>query len=314
MSILTNIPETDAPVVINMYGTMYLILSITTMIWITGANGQLGKCFQDILTPNEAIFTGSEVDIAQIDQLQSFVENSPQINYIINCAAYTAVDLAEEESDQAYLVNQTGAENLAKIAKELEIPIVHISTDYVFDGSNYIPYTEIDSPNPQSIYGKSKLAGEKAILETRATSIIIRTSWLYSEYGKNFLLTMLKLGTERDSLTVVNDQIGTPTYAKDLAHAIIALLPNIIPGTQEIYHYSNNGVCSWYDFSYTIMQEAGLACAITPIPSTEYVFKTPRPYYSVLNKAKLQAILPDTIPHWTESLSRCLDTISKAQG
>ena len=226
---------------------------------------------------------------------------------VINCAAYTAVDNAEDEEDLAYKINVEGPKNLALTG----VPLVHISTDYVFDGRSCVPYKEDDVPNPKSAYGRTKLAGEQAVLEVADTAVIIRTAWLYSEFGNNFVKTMRRLGAEKDSLNVVFDQVGTPTYAKDLAQAIVNILPQIKTGTKEVYHFSNEGVCSWYDFAVDIMKKSNLKCNILPIESSQYPTKATRPFYSVLNKAKIRAKCGVENRHWQQALQECIKNMER---
>lgn len=275
------------------------------MILITGANGQLGQTFKSLLSSQQAIFRGRELDITNFELLENFITQN-SITAIINAAAYTAVDLAETESALAFHINSFGARNLALISQKFQIPLIHISTDYVFDGTNYRPYTEIDKPNPISIYGKSKLEGEEAILELAHSAYIIRTSWLYSGFGKNFLTNITKLALERDNLSIVADQIGTPTYAPDLAKVILELLPNLKAGSRQILHYSNQGVASWYDFAYEIINLKNINCKLTPIPTTSYPTPAARPYYSILDKTLISSLLQSPIPHWKDSLKRNL--------
>jgi dTDP-4-dehydrorhamnose reductase len=275
------------------------------MILITGANGQLGQTFQSLISTEQAIFKGRELNITNFELLENFIKNH-SITTIINTAAYTAVDLAETEPALAFHINSFGARNLALISQKFEIPLIHISTDYVFDGTNYKHYVETDKPNPISIYGKSKLEGEEAILELAYSAYIIRTSWLYSGFGKNFLTNITKLALERESLSIIADQIGTPTYAQDLAGAILELLPNLEAGTRQLLHYSNQGVSSWYDFAYEIINLQNIDCKITPIPSTSYPTPAARPYYSILDKTLIISLLQSPIPHWKDSLKRHL--------
>ena len=277
------------------------------MILITGANGQLGQVIRTILSTEEAIFKGRELDITDIEALREFVSNH-KIEAIINTAAYTAVDLAETESALAFHINSLGARNLAMISQEFQIKLIHISTDYVFDGTNYKPYTEQDITNPMSVYGKSKLEGEKAVLELAYSAYIIRTSWLYSGFGKNFLTNITRLAQERDSLSIVADQIGTPTYAPDLARAILELIPTLQPQSKQILHYSNQGVASWYDFAYEIINLQQIDCKLTPIPTTAYPTPATRPYYSVLDKTLVTSLLQSPIPHWKTSLTQHLSS------
>lgn len=275
------------------------------MILITGANGQLGQTFRSLLSTKQAIFKGRELDITNFELLENFIAQN-SITSIINAAAYTAVDLAETESALAFHINSFGARNLALISQKFEIPLIHISTDYVFDGTNYRPYVETDTPNPISTYGKSKLEGEEAILELAHSAYIIRTSWVYSGYAKNFLTNITKLALERESLSIVADQIGTPTYAQDLAEVILELLPNLEAGTRQILHYSNQGVASWYDFAYEIINLKNINCKLIPIPTTSYPTPAARPYYSILDKTLISSLLQSPIPHWKDSLKRNL--------
>jgi dTDP-4-dehydrorhamnose reductase len=280
-------------------------------ILVTGKTGQLGRSLQDLAPEypeHKLSLVGRELNLADTDQVLDFIEQN-SIDIIINCVAYTAVDKAESEPDEADIVNHQMVANLAQIAKEKSISLVHISTDYVFSGTACKPYTEDDATAPESVYGKTKLQGEQAILNIApANTAIIRTSWLYSEYGNNFVKTMMKLGAERDELNVVCDQIGSPTYAGDLAQAIMGLLP-INNQSPEVYHFSNNGVASWYDFAVCIMDRAWLDCKVLPIPSAQYPTPAPRPFYSVLDKSKIEAKLSKPIPHWQESLDKCIEIL-----
>ena len=269
-------------------------------ILVTGSNGQLGSELKELL-PN-AIFTDADVlDITNPNAINSFVKNN-NIEIIINCAAYTAVDKAEDEHELAQRINCDGPKNLA----ETGCKIIHISTDYVFDGKACQPYTPDNKPAPISVYGKTKLAGETAVIESAKEYIIIRTAWLYSSYGNNFVKTMRRLGSERETINVVYDQIGSPTYAKDLAETIVKILPQMNNNTNGIYHFSNEGVCSWYDFAKEIMELSNLSCKVSPILSAEYPTKATRPFYSVLDKSKLRKTFNISIPHWKESLRKCL--------
>lgn len=279
-------------------------------ILVTGANGQLGSELRE-LAPRfknyNFFFTGvKELDICKHKEVADFIEVN-QINSIINCAAYTAVDKAEEDFELADKINHLAVANFAQIAKDHHIKLVHISTDYVFDGTNYKPYTETDTPNPQSVYGKTKLAGEQAIqLINPANTVIIRTSWVYSKYGNNFVKTMLRLGKERDVLNVVSDQIGTPTNAADLANAIFTIIPKIKNEGVEVYHYSNEGVCSWYDFAKAIFEIKGIAIKVDPIESSQYPTPAERPFYSVLNKSNIKKTFLLDLPFWRDSLKNVL--------
>ena len=269
------------------------------MFLVTGANGQLGRELRLVLG-ERAMYAGrDELDITNEAAVRAFFAER-EFKYVINCAAYTAVDKAEDDFEAADRINRLGPALLAKYGHR----IIQVSTDYVFDGTAHLPYKEEDAANPTSVYGSTKLAGEEAVLAEAETAVVIRTSWLYSSFGANFVKTMRRLGTERDSLGVIFDQIGTPTYAADLAAAIVAMLPQIKAGMKEIYHYSNEGVASWYDFACAIMEQSGISCRIFPIETHEYHTKVERPAYSVLNKAKIKRDFSLTIPHWRDSLRR----------
>lgn len=271
------------------------------MLLITGANGQLGNELRLLLGDNALYTDYAELDITDAAAVRAFV-NAHQVDMIVNCAAYTAVDKAESDEEKAYAINAVGPANLAQAG----VPLIHVSTDYVFDGASCRPYVEDDVPNPATVYGRTKLAGEKHVLENADTALVIRTAWLYSSFGNNFVKTMLRLGAERDSLNVVFDQVGTPTYARDLAMAIVRIMPQLKPGMKGIYHFSNEGVCSWYDFAVRIMDKAGLPCRVKPIESIDYPTPAKRPFYSVLNKGKIKAAFGVEIPHWEKSLDDCL--------
>jgi dTDP-4-dehydrorhamnose reductase len=275
-------------------------------ILVTGRNGQLGSELREIAKNypdyNFLITDVKELDITNHTAVKEFIENN-NINVIINCAAYTAVDKAESEPELADDINHLAVANFAQIAKQNNIKLIHISTDYVFDGTNHKPYVETDIPNPQTVYGQTKLDGELAMQEINpANSIIIRTSWVYSKFGNNFVKTMLRLGEERDELNVVADQIGTPTNAADLAKAILTIFPNIDNTKVETFHYSNQGVCSWYDFAITIFNIKGVRLKINPIASTKYITPAKRPFYTVLNKSLIADTYNLKIPYWGDSL------------
>ncbi len=282
-------------------------------ILITGCNGQLGNEMRNYAVANGERLTANgvqlhytdvaELDIINLNAVKAFV-NDHQIDVIVNCAAYTNVDKAEDDEATAYLINATAVENLGKSG----VRVIHVSTDYVFDGTAHLPYTEDQAACPNTAYGRTKRAGEELLQVACPEAIIIRTAWLYSPYGNNFVKTMLRLGNERDNLNVVFDQIGTPTYAADLATAIFEFL-QADEWHAGIYHFSNEGVCSWYDFTCEIHRQAGISCNVQPILSDAYPSKTPRPHYSVLDKTKLKQTLGITIPHWTEALSRCLEEL-----
>lgn len=270
------------------------------MLLVTGANGQLGTELRALLP--QALFADlPDLDITDEAAVAEFVK-AENIDTIINAAAYTAVEKAEDDPDLCYKVNVIGPMNLAKTGAK----IIHVSTDYVFDGKSYLPYKETDATNPESVYGQTKRDGERAVMDLSSTCAIFRTAWLYSPYGNNFVKTMRRLGAERDSINVVFDQIGTPTYAFDLAQAIVAALPQIKDGTHEIYHCSDEGAASWYDFTCEIMRLSGLKCRVNPITTDQYPTKAKRPFYSVLNKAKIKSTFGISIPHWQESLEKCL--------
>ena len=215
------------------------------------------------------------------------------------------MDKAEDDVDLCYKINAEAVRNIGEVANQNGLKVVHVSTDYVFDGTNYMPYSEDQAVSPNTVYGKSKLAGEQALMETCEQAVIIRTAWLYSSFGNNFVKTMIRLGKEKDFIPVIFDQIGTPTYAADLADTILKILSHetFVPG---LYHFSDEGVCSWYDFTKTIHRIAGITCDVRPIETKDYPARTPRPHYSVLNKAKIKSIYGIIIPHWEESLERCI--------
>lgn len=282
-------------------------------ILITGSAGQLGTSLKDLIGNNEDFLFHDlpEIDITEKNQLSLFVERN-NIGMIINCAAYTAVDKAESDKDCAFLVNKKGAAVLASVSKKYNLTLIHISTDYVFNGRGFKPYTEEDRTAPNSVYGKSKREGELAIQRSGCKSIIIRTSWLYSPYGNNFMKTMIRLGKERESINVVNDQVGTPTSAHDLATAILQIIPQLqkTPRYGDIFHYSNEGVCSWYDFARKIMELNSLNCLVHPIDSSMYPAAAARPHYSVLNKELIRSQFGVITPHWESSLKDVLTRLN----
>jgi len=288
-------------------------------ILVTGSSGQLGSEIKDIvlsdgnlLMKHNFYFTKKDMlDITDKDDVEEFCIKN-KITHIVNCAAYTAVDKAEDEKDLADSINHLSVENLAKISKKYNISFIHISTDYVFDGKSYLPYKECIKTNPNGIYGQTKLDGEKAIQRINPkNSIIIRTSWVYSSFGNNFVKTMLRLAKEKDSLNVIYDQVGTPTYARDLAKTILNIIFKIENDNVEIYHYSNEGVLSWYDFAKEIMKMAKLSCKIEPIETTDYITKAKRPYYSVLNKSKIKKEFNLVVPYWKDGLKECLEVLNE---
>lgn len=281
-------------------------------ILVTGSAGQLGHSLRDIAadSTNHYIFTDvTELDITDKSAIIRMME-AEKVNMVINCAAYTNVDKAEDDFDTANLINNTAVRNLAEACKQFSATLIHVSTDYVFDGSSNIPYTEDMPLAPLGVYGVTKLHGEQVVLESGCDYIIIRTSWLYSEYGKNFVKTMMMLTEERETLNVVFDQAGTPTYAGDLARAIYDIVENNkYSGNNGIYHFSNEGVCSWYDFAREISELARTECDIRPCHSNEFPSKVNRPHYSVLDKTKIKTTFGLTIPYWKDSLRVCISNL-----
>jgi len=284
-------------------------------ILVTGSNGQLGS----ELRKYQELFQNARLDFTDVDVLDITDKNAlseycslKSYQYIINCAAYTAVDKAESEPALAHKINVEAVRNLVDIASTNNAFIIHVSTDYVFAGKNYLPYKEDDPILPQSVYGKTKADGEAEVLKY-PKSIIIRTSWLYSSFGNNFVKTIVRLSKEKEKLTVIYDQIGTPTFAGDLAKAIISVINFQLENPEQpgVYHFSNEGVCSWYDFANEIAEMTNSNCKIMPIETKDYPSPTQRPYYSVLNKSKIKATFGITIPHWKESLKYCLKEINK---
>ncbi len=281
-------------------------------ILVTGANGQLGKEMHAILEqkcPGNTIYTDIDtLDITDRQALDDFIKEN-QITHIVNCAAFTAVDKAEAEQNLCYRINADAVQNLAMAAMNHNAKIIHISTDYVFDGTAYRPYTETDKVHPVSAYGTSKRKGEMALLSFCPEAIILRTAWLYSPHGHNFVKTMMKLGKEKPSLRVVFDQIGSPTSARDLAAAIYSIL-SARQWTPGIYHFSNEGAISWFDFAKAIHRIAGIdTCKVTPITTDDYPTAASRPHYSVLDKSKIKRTFGIEIPYWEDSLQTCIDEI-----
>jgi dTDP-4-dehydrorhamnose reductase len=287
-------------------------------ILVTGSNGQLGKELKKIAAsfPRfEFIFLSKEdLPIHHFEMVRHYF-NTYHPKYVINCAAYTAVDRAEQEKDRAFQVNAEAVGVLAAVCKEHHTKLIHISTDYVFDGTATTPYKEDSPTNPQSVYGASKLEGEKQALQFNPDSIIIRTSWVYSEFGKNFVKSMLKQMNERDEINVVNDQLGSPTYAADLAEAIMQIISDPVTHNSQpvtapgIYHYSNEGIISWYDFAIAIKKLLGSKCKISPIATSQYITSAKRPAYSALDKTKIQQVFGIELKDWKESLAVCIKEI-----
>lgn len=286
-------------------------------ILVTGANGQLGRELQRLgqVSPNTYVCTDvAELDITDAAAVRRMLSET-QAEAIVNCAAYTNVEKAETDFTTADRLNRVAAENLASAAKATGAVLFHVSTDYVFDGEKNTPYTETDPTAPIGVYGSTKLAGEFAVANSGCRYLIFRTSWLYSVHGSNFLKTMLRLTAEKESLNVVFDQVGTPTYAADLALTIFSILEaRRYAGHEGLYHFSNEGVCSWYDFAVEIAAAAGhTACRIDPCHSSEFPSKVRRPAYSVLDKTKLKETFGIEIPHWRESMTECIERLKRMQ-
>lgn len=284
-------------------------------ILITGANGQLGNEMRMLsvnTSDNTYFFTDvAELDITKLDDIRAFIKQN-KINVVVNCAAYTNVDKAEDDIELCDLINNKAVENLAVAAKEYDCTLIHVSTDYVFQGSGNLPCTEEQATSPLGVYGKTKLDGENAIRKIGCKHLIFRTAWLYSEFGNNFVKTMIRLTAERDSLKVVFDQVGTPTYAGDLADLIFTIIENgQYSKHQGIYHFSNEGVCSWYDFAKEISSIAGTVCDIQPCHSDEFPSKVTRPAFSVLDKTKAKKDFQYIVPYWKDSLVQCINKLKK---
>jgi len=286
-------------------------------VLITGSNGQLGSEIKELASEYEnlqCVFKDlPELDICDAEVLNTFIIDQ-HINAVINCAGYTAVDKAEEEALIAQKVNSEGVLSLANALKKVDGKLIHISTDYVFDGNHSQPYKESDPVSPVGVYGKTKRAGELAVLNSSIDAIVIRTSWLYSMYGNNFVKTMLRIGNNKKSIQVVSDQLGTPTYAKDLAKTCLDILSDAgstnISKKGSLYHYSNEGVTSWYDFATAIMEISNIDSKVIPIETKDYPTLTKRPMYSVLDKSKIKSDFKVTIPHWRDSLANCIKKIN----
>ena len=280
-------------------------------VLVTGANGQLGSALRRVLDremPGEAIYTGREdLDLTDAAAVEVFMRDR-EVTHVVNCAAYNAVDRAEEEKRECALVNTDAVKNLAAAADLLGAKIIHLSTDYVFDGTNHRPYRESDKVNPISQYGTTKRKGETSLLALAPESIIIRTAWLYSDTGHNFVRTMLAMAEKQDRIRVVCDQIGTPTYARDLANAILAVLKSH-QWVAGIYHFTNEGAASWYDFAKAIFRIAGKDVNVVPIPTEDYPTPASRPAYSILDRSRIKATYGVEIPHWEEALADCIKLI-----
>lgn len=282
-------------------------------ILITGANGQLGSSLKKVLEGDsiiEAVYTDiAELDLTNREAVERFVGDG-HFDFIINCAAYTAVDKAETDDLRAAALNTGAVGHLAQAASVHRVKVIHISTDYVFSGESFRPYEENDEPYPQSIYGRTKLEGEGLLTSFCQNALIIRTAWLYSEYGNNFVKTMLRLASERPEINVVADQIGTPTYAGDLARAIHHIIRHDrwVPG---IFHFTNEGVASWFDFAKAIFELSNTRVKVNPIPTSKYPAPAKRPQYSVLSKMKIKNTYGVEIPYWRDSLRHCLSVLGK---
>ena len=285
-------------------------------VLITGSNGQLGSEIKKLAANYKKldfVFKAlPELDICNFEALQAFIIDH-KINIVINCAAYTAVDKAEEDAEIAEKVNSKGVINIVNALQTVNGKLIHISTDYVFDGDHFLPYKETDPVSPIGVYGETKRAGELAVINSDIDSIVIRTSWLYSSNGNNFVKTMLRLGNEKEDLGVIFDQVGTPTYARDLAKTCLEILCKDssvdISENGSLYHYSNEGVASWYDFAISIMELGGKNCKVNPIQTKDYPTLAKRPQYSVLNKSKIKTDFKIEIPYWRDSLKDCIEKI-----
>jgi dTDP-4-dehydrorhamnose reductase len=278
---------------------------------VLGASGQLGQCLKKVAAQknmnNLSFPDENKANILDKDLLKVlFAEQKPE--FVINCAAYTAVDKAEDDVDLCRKVNKEGAFNIAEICKDYNATLIHVSTDFVFEGNGHDLLKEDDEAKPVNIYGVTKLAGEYDVISTLSKYFILRTSWLYSEYGNNFVKAMLKFGAERDELNIIADQVGTPTYAIDLAEAILHIIES---GQTDygVYHYSNEGVTSWYDFAMGIFDISKTRVKVNPIPTSMYPTRAVRPKFSVMDKTKIKSVFGLQIPYWRESLVRCVDAL-----
>ena len=279
-------------------------------VLVTGSNGQLASCIKDLAKQYDGlnfIYTDyKELDICDLNQVNTFFKSNKKIDYCINCAAYTAVDKAESDVEKAFEINANGAKNLAIACREFDAILIQISTDFVFDGEKKEPYTETDVAKPISVYGASKLQGEIEIKQTLETYFILRTSWLYSEHGTNFMKTMLRLAETRDEISVVSDQIGTPTYAGDLADVILKIISSKNTNF-GLYHYSNEGVASWYDFAKAIFEASNLKIKLNAIKTEAYPTPAKRPVFSVMDKEKIKSVLEIVTLNWQDGLFRALN-------
>ena len=287
-------------------------------ILVTGSNGQVGQELQAIskqFPDFEFIWTDvAELDITDKTAVQDLFQQYT-FEYCLNCAAYTAVDKAESQEELARQINVTGPKNLAEAAAATNCKIIQLSTDYVYHGQQNTPYKEGDPVSPQGVYAKTKLAGDEAVLEKNSQNLVIRTSWVYSSFGQNFVKTMRRLGSEKEELRVIYDQIGSPTYARDLAMAMLQIIQQLAKekvdqqSASGVFHYSNEGVTSWYDFALAIFEISGITCKVYPIETSEYPTAAARPPFSLLHKGKIKAVFQLEIPHWRESLNRCIQLL-----
>jgi dTDP-4-dehydrorhamnose reductase len=294
--------------------------SKTSMILITGANGQLGQCFREASAqwPGQTFVFASaqDLDVSDRRAVQTFLSACKAQNkslWVVNCAAYTAVDKAENEPEKARKINVLGVKNLAETCAQLDVPLIHFSTDYVYHNQQNTPFLETDPVRPKGVYARTKLAGERAAFRAHpGQTMVIRTAWVYSTFGQNFVKTMLRLGREREVLQVVVDQIGSPTYAPDLAETVLKIIEKVESGSISresiagIWHYSNEGVASWYDFASAIFELENIPCRVRPIATKDYPTPAKRPPFSVLDKSKIKAAFGLDIPHWRQSLQKCL--------
>jgi len=281
------------------------------MILITGGKGQMGLTLSKVLPAKKTLFTDMDtLDVSNYDAVEKCIRENG-ITCVINCAGFTDVDACEKQIDKAYAVNALGARNIAMAAAKHKASVIHMSTDYIFDGNNSRPYTENDKPNPLSVYGQTKLEGELFVLKNATDCVVLRTSWLYSEYGKNFVKSIISLARKQKEIRVIYDQIGSPTYAGDLAHIIEGLIPVVKNGLKKIYHYSNEGVCAWYGFAREIITLKGIDCEVLPTESQDYPSSAKRPHYSVLSKAKIKKDFGIKIPYWRDSLKAAIVNIEE---
>jgi dTDP-4-dehydrorhamnose reductase len=281
------------------------------MILITGANGQMGRTLKKLLKPHSALFTDvDKLDVSNYDSVEKTIRENA-ITCVVNCAGYTDVDGSETKIDIAYAVNALGARNIAIAAAKHNASVIHMSTDYVFDGNNFKPYTENDKPHPISVYGQTKLEGELFVLKNAPNCVVLRSAWLYSEYGNNFVKSIISLARKQAEIKVIYDQIGSPTYAGDVGKIIEGLIPVVKNGVKKIYHYSDEGVCSWYGFAREIVALKNIKCEVLPIEGQDYPSSAKRPHYSVLSKAKIKKDFGIKIPYWRDSLKESIVNIDE---